>query len=64
MAYLLGQFSCQKMGTCMFYLKILKDWGYARILNFDILSLYRFSQLKPGDEFKLKLFLLKMLMKD
>ena len=29
--------------------------GYARILNFDILSLYRFSQLKPGDEFKLKI---------
>ncbi|MEC8048472.1 MAG: hypothetical protein VX114_01855 [Chloroflexota bacterium] len=29
--------------------------GYARILNFDTLSLYRFSQLKPGDEFKLKI---------
>ena len=29
--------------------------GYARILNFDTLSLWKIAQLKPGDEFKLKI---------
>ena len=29
--------------------------GYARILNFDTLSLWKITQLKPGDEFKLKI---------